>query len=230
MADLDLIRVLVVDDHPLFRAGVCQRLGELDSRLVVVGEAWTSRQAQDMVARLAPDVVLMDIALPGENGIEATRALKRTAPRTAVILLSVYDDEPYIEAAVEAGAAGYLLKTVQGRELAAAVRSAHEGDAVLSPDVARKVFRRLLRRPASSSRSASWQRLSGRETEVLGLVAGGSSNREIASRLKLSERTVHTHMRNIFAKLQVGSRTEAVVLGVKDGFLRANTEALADGP
>lgn len=227
---LEPIRVLLVDDHPLFRAGVCQRLREQDPSVEIVGEAESSRQAQEMVARLAPDVVLMDIALAGENGIEATRAVKRTAPGTAVIILSVYDDEQYIEAAVEAGAAGYLLKTVQGPELADAVRNAHEGDAVLSPEVAGKVFRRLLRRPVSAHRPDRWQRLSQRETEVLGQVAGGASNREIARQMGLSVRTVHAHMRSIFAKLQVGSRTEAVMLAVKENFLRVEEVRLSDRP
>jgi DNA-binding NarL/FixJ family response regulator len=216
---LEPIRILLVDDHPLFRAGVCQRLREQDPSVEIVGEAESSRQAQEMVARLAPDVVLMDIALAGENGIEATRAVKRTAPGTAVIILSVYDDQQYIEAAVEAGAAGYLLKTVQGPELAAAVRRAHEGDAVFSPEVTERVLRRLLRRPASAHRPDRWQRLSQRETEVLGLVAGGASNKEIATHMGLSARTVHAHMRNIFAKLQVRSRTEAVMLAVKENLL-----------
>jgi DNA-binding NarL/FixJ family response regulator len=212
---LEPIRILLVDDHPLFRAGVCQRLREQDPSVEIVGEAESSRQAQEMVARLAPDVVLMDIALAGENGIEATRAVKRTAPGTAVIILSVYDDQQYIEAAVEAGAAGYLLKTVQGPELAAAVRRAHEGDAVFSPEVTERV----LRPPASAHRPDRWQRLSQRETEVLGLVAGGASNKEIATHMGLSARTVHAHMRNIFAKLQVRSRTEAVMLAVKENLL-----------
>src|SRR5450756_1285654 len=149
------IRVLLVDDHPLFRAGVRQRLCEQDPDLEVVGEAGNSREAQEMVALLSPDVVLMDIAMGDENDIEATRAIKRKAPAVAVIILSLYNAVQYIEAAVEAGAAGYLLKTVQGPELAAAVRSAHEGDTVLSPEVARKVFGRLLPRLRDADQPAS---------------------------------------------------------------------------
>jgi DNA-binding NarL/FixJ family response regulator len=214
------IRVLLVDDHPLFRAGVHQRLWEHDPDLEVVGEAGSSQQAQEMVALLSPDVVLMDIAMGDENGIEATRAIKRKAPAVAVIILSLYDDVQYIEAAVEAGAAGYFLKTVQGPDLAAAVRSAHKGDTVMSPEVASQVFRRLLPRLRPANQPAPSQRLSERESEVLALVARGAANREIARSMGLSVRTVEAHLRSIFSKLQVGSRTEAVVFAVKAGLLR----------
>ena len=222
------IRVLLVDDHPLFRAGVRQRLHEHDPDLEVVGEAGSSQQAQEMVALLKPDVVLMDISMGDENGIEATRAIKRHAPAVAVIILSVYDDVQYIEAAVEAGAAGYFLKTVQGPDLAAAVRSAHQGDTVLSPEVARKVFARLLPRLRGANQPASWQRLSERESEVLASVARGAANKEIAKSMGLSVRTVEAHLRSIFAKLQVGSRTEAVVFAVKAGLLRLQEVELSD--
>ena len=222
------IRVLLVDDHPLFRAGVGQRLHEHDPDLEIVGEAGNSRQAQEMVARLAPDVVLLDIAMPDENGIDATRAIKGLAPAAAVIILSLYDDVQYIEAAVEAGAAGYFLKTVQGPDLAAAVRSAHQGDTVLSPEVARKVFGRLLPRLRDADQPTSWQRLSERESEVLTSVARGAANKDIAKSMGLSVRTVEAHLRSIFAKLQVGSRTEAVVFAVKAGLLRLEEVELLD--
>ena len=224
------IRVLLVDDHPLFRAGVRQRLCEQDPDLEVVGEAGNSREAQEMVARLSPDVVLMDITMGDENGIEATRAIKRMAPTVAVIILSVYDAVQWIEAAVEAGAAGYLLKTVQGPDLAAAVRSAHEGDTVLSPEVARRVYRRLLPRLNDRDKPATWQRLSERESEVLALVAHGDANKEIARSLGLSVRTVEGHLGSIFTKLQVGSRTEAVVFAVRAGLLHLEEVEEPDGP
>ena len=214
------IKVLLVDDHPLFRAGVRQRLAEHDPHIEVVGEADSSVQAQEMVALLSPDVVLMDIAMGQQNGIEATRAIKREAPAVAVIILSVYDDVQYVEAAVEAGAAGYFLKTVQGPDLAAAVRNAHKGDMVLSPEVASRVFRRLLPRLRAVNQLAPGQRLSLRESEVLALVARGEANREIARSMGLSVRTVEAHLRSVFAKLLVGSRTEAVVFAVKAGLLR----------
>ncbi|MEP7191976.1 MAG: response regulator transcription factor [Actinomycetota bacterium] len=214
------IRVLLVDDHPLFRAGVRQRLLEQDPDLEVVGEAADSLQAQEMVALLSPDVVLMDIAMGDENGIEATRAIKRQAPAVAVIILSLYDDLQYIEAAVEAGAAGYFLKTVQGPDLAAAVRGAHLGDTVMSPEVASRVFRRLLPRLEPADQPEPSQPLTERESEVLAFVARGAANREIARSMAISVRTVEAHLRSIFTKLQVGSRTEAVVVAVKAGLLR----------
>jgi DNA-binding NarL/FixJ family response regulator len=223
------IRVLLVDDHPLFRAGVRQRLGEQDPGLELVGEADNSRQAQEMVAALAPDVVLMDIAMPGESGIEATRAIKRLAPTAAVIILSLYDDVQYIQAAVEAGAAGYFLKTVQGPELAAAIRRAHDGDPVLSTEVAASLFRHLLLRLPGDRQSPHRQQLSDRETEVLRLVAGGASNKEIARAMCLSIRTIEAHLRNIFAKLHVGSRTEAVAVGVNEQLLRLHGVEISDG-
>jgi DNA-binding NarL/FixJ family response regulator len=215
-----LIRVLLVDDHPLFRAGVRHRLHQHDPYLEVVGEAGSSRQAQEMVTLLSPDVVLMDIAMGDDNGIEATLAIKRLAPAVAVIILSQHDDVQYVEAAVEAGAAGYFLKTVQGPDLAEAIRSASKGDTVLSPEVARQVFRRLLPRLRTADQPLQGQRLSERESQVLALVARGAANREIARSLGLSVRTVEAHLRSIFSKLQVGSRTEAVVYSVKTGLLR----------
>jgi DNA-binding NarL/FixJ family response regulator len=215
------IKVLLVDDHPLFRAGVRQRLSEHDHDLEVIGEAESAVQAREMVARLSPDVVLMDVAMghESENGIEATRAIKLDSPTVAVIILSLYDDVQYIEAAVEAGAAGYLLKTVQGPDLATAVRNAHKGDTVLSPEVASQVFRRILPRLGAANQPAPVHRLSVRESEVLALVARGEANREIARSMGLSVRTVEAHLRSVFVKLLVGSRTEAVVFAVKTGLL-----------
>jgi DNA-binding NarL/FixJ family response regulator len=222
------IRVLLVDDHPLFRAGVGQRLHDHDQDLEIVGEAGNSRQAQELVVRLAPDVVLLDIAMPGENGIDATRAIKAIAPAAVVIILSLYDDVQYVEAALEAGASGYFLKTVRGSDLATAVRSAHQGDTVLGPEVAEKVFGRLQPRLRGTDQPAAWQQPSPRETEVLALVARGASNKEIAKSMGLSVRTVEAHLRNIFAKLLVSSRTEAVVFAVKAGLLRLEEVDVAE--
>jgi DNA-binding NarL/FixJ family response regulator len=220
------VRVVLVDDHPLFRAGVHHRLCENDPGIQVVGEADSSRRAQELVTLLSPDVVLMDIGMVDENGIQATRAIKKSAPSVAVIILSMKDDMQYIEAAIEAGAAGYFLKTVQGTDLAAAVRSAHMGDTVLSPEVAAKVFRRLLPKLHGANRPATGNNLSFRETQVLALVARGAANKEIATSMSLSVRTVEAHLRSIFAKLLVGSRTEAVVSAVKSGLLRLDEVGL----
>ena len=218
------IRVLLVDDHPMFRAGVAQRLHEHDPALVVVGEAGDRDQAMACLLTLRPDVVIMDIAMPGGNGIETTGQIKRMAAGTAVIILSLYDDFAYIEAALEAGASGYFLKTVQGADLAAAVRHAHAGDAVMSPEVALAVVRRLASRSHADSGPGKAKLLSSREVEILRLLAEGMPNKEIARVVHLSVRTIEAHLRSIFGKLQVGSRTEAVVLAVREGIIRLEAE------
>lgn len=210
-----VIRVLLVDDHPLFRAGVAQRLVEVDPDLLVVAEFGSVREVLDYAPRARPDVVLMDVAMPDGNGIDATRRLVQILPGTAVIMLSIYDDIQYVEAALEAGAAGYFLKTVQGPELAAAIRHAHEGDAVLSPELAAAVFRRISRRTAPAPTAV--QVLSGRELDVLRLLTLGRANKEMARELELSVRTIEAHLRSIYAKLQVGSRTEAVIAAIREG-------------
>jgi DNA-binding NarL/FixJ family response regulator len=217
---METIRVLIADDHPLYRAGVRDRLIESDSGIQVVGEAADGQQAVELVQQLHPDVVVMDIAMPRLNGIEATRQIKERWPDVTILILTVYDDEQYIFALLEAGAAGYLLKTVDVAELARAVRQVHEGESVLSPPAARKVLGRFANTGSSQSASRTWRLLSEREQEVLRLAARGVSNKEIAQELSLSIRTVHAHMSRIFDKLGVASRTEAVVYGLRHGQLR----------
>jgi len=214
------IKILLVDDHPLFRAGVRQRLCEHDPDIEIVGEAESAQQALEFVKTLLPDVVLMDIAMPGESGIEATRMIKEMAPLVTVVILSLYNDVQYIEAAVRAGATGYLLKTVQGPELAKAIRSAFNGEAVMSQEISSKVFRQLLPQLRNGRQGMTEQQLSDREMEVLSQVARGAANKEIARSMQLSVRTVDSHLRSIFSKLQATSRTEAVILAVKAGRLR----------
>lgn len=214
------LRVVIADDHPLFRAGVRERLEKTGSGIDVVGEAGDGQEAYELVGRLHPDVVLLDISMPGMNGIEATRKIKADWPEVGILILTVYDDDQYIYALVDAGAAGYLLKTADASLLADAVHRIRHGEAVLSPEITEKVLRRLTEggTPAGGSASSA---LSEREHEVLGLAAQGASNKVIAHQLGLSVRTVHAHMRKIFAKLGVASRTEAVMLGVRQGWLQA---------
>ena len=211
--------MLIADDHPMFRSGVRDRLAEVDQEIEVVGEAEDGQQALELVERLEPHVVLMDIAMPHMNGIEATRRIKEKQPDVSILILTVYDDEQYVFALLEAGAAGYLLKTVGGLELAEAIRQVHEGESVLSPPVARKVLGRFVTPTSHAAQKAS-DPLSEREREILKLAARGIGNKDIAEELTLSIRTVQNHLSRIFDKLGVASRTEAVVYGLRHGWLR----------
>jgi DNA-binding NarL/FixJ family response regulator len=211
-----VIRVLLADDHALVREGT-RRLLETESDVEVVAEAASGEEAVDAVKRLRPNIAIMDIAMPGMGGIEATRAIKNSCPETAVLVLSAYDDEPYLMALLEAGAAGFLLKNVHGQELINAIRAVSRGESVLQPSLAEKIMRRLSARTDSVQRSTDL--LSEREFDVLRLAARGLPNKEIARRLGLSIRTVHSHLANIFMKMQVGSRTEAVLLALRQGMI-----------
>lgn len=203
---IQAIRVLVVDDHPIFRAGICERLKSVESQITVVGEGSTGQQACDLAMKLRPQVILMDIAMPGMTGIEATRKITHDFPEIEIIILSVYDDDQYVNAALQAGASGYLLKTVEEGELREAVIKVSKGGSALSSSVARGVLTRMS--------GSSAHGLSERELQVLELAARGATNRAIAKELFLSIRTIEAHMRNVFEKLGVSSRTEAVTQAV----------------
>ena len=205
----DQIAVLVVDDHPLFRAGICDRIQSADDSIVVVGEAASGQEACEHIAASRPAVVLMDIAMPEMNGIEATRVISASWPEVAVIILSVYDDDQYVQAALNAGASGYLLKTVDAAELRESIRQVARGGWALSPDVMRRALGHLT---GSQPQPVG---LSERERQVLELVARGAANKAIAKELVLSTRTVEAHMRSIFDKLGVTSRTEAVTSALR---------------
>jgi len=202
------IRVLVVDDHPIFRAGICERLKTVDGLITVVGEGSNGFQAYELASQLRPQVILMDIAMPGMTGIEATQKISNDFPEIEIIILSVYDDDQYVNAALQAGASGYLLKTVEEGELQDAVIKVSNGGSALSAAVARGVLSRI------SDPSHSTHGMSERELQVLELAAKGLSNKNIAKELFLSIRTIEAHMRNVFEKLGVSSRTEAVTQAV----------------
>jgi two-component system, NarL family, response regulator LiaR len=214
----DKIKVLIADDHALFREGT-HSLIDLEKDMEVVGEASDGEQATEMVSRLQPHVVLMDIAMPGINGIEATRRIKEEFPATAVLILTAYDNDQYIIALLEAGAAGYLLKNVSGANLVNSIRSVHAGEAVLHPAIAHKVFQRLSGTNREQEKAKPIAELSEREMEILKLAAKGMSNQDIATGLYLSRRTVQAHLANIFRKMDVGSRTEAVLQALKNGWI-----------
>ena len=208
------IRILLAEDHVVVRESIRQFL-DRQRDLEVVGEASDGEEAVQLTAKLRPDVVVMDVAMPNVNGIEATKRIKTLFPTTAVLALTAYDYDQCIFALLDAGAAGYLLKDVNMRELIDAIRAVHRGDCVLHPAVARKVVMRFRGTP---SEREVLGRLTEREVEVLRMAAEGMCNKDIAQQLYLSVRTIEAHLGSIFNKLGVGSRTEAVVYALKRGW------------
>ena len=221
------IKVLLADDHVVVREGT-RSLLEREPDIEVVGEANDGEEAVELVDKLHPNVVLMDIAMPRVNGIEATRRIKAKYPSVATLILTAYDNDQYIMALLEAGAAGYLLKNVKGSDLVNAIRSVHAGEAVLHPAIARKVFNRFAGAKTGPAATPP-QDLSEREMEILRLAANGMSNQEIADKLFLSRRTVQAHLANIFRKMDVGSRTEAVFQASKKGWLTLDEQDTGRG-
>jgi NarL family two-component system response regulator LiaR len=209
------IKVLLAEDHVIVREGTREFI-QREPDMEVVGEAGDGEEAVKLATKLKPDVVVMDIAMPKLNGIEATKQIKASLPSTAVLILTAYDYDQYIFALLEAGAAGYLLKGVQVREVIDAIRAVYAGESVLHPVVARRVIDRMVSPTQNKTEVA--EPLSEREMEVLKLAATGISNKEIAQQLFLSPRTVQVHLGNVFNKLGVASRTEAILYGLKRGW------------
>ncbi|MFC1872159.1 response regulator [Chloroflexota bacterium] len=213
-----MIKVLIADDHSVVREGTLQIL-EQEADLKVVAEASDGEEAVKMAGKYHPDVAIIDIAMPVMDGIEATKRIKEKYPDISVLILTAYDDEQFIFSLLEAGAAGYLLKSVRGRELVDAVRRINAGESVLHPAIARKVLNRFIPASEKTPHSESVETLSPREMEVLKLASRGHSNQDIADELVLSLRTVQAHLGHIFNKLKVSSRTEAVVRAIKAGWI-----------
>jgi two-component system, NarL family, response regulator LiaR len=211
--------IVLADDHAMFREGTRRLLDEVPD-LTVVGEAETGLAAVGMVRTLKPDLVVMDVVMPGLTGIEATREIKRSSPGTAVLILSAYDDDRYVLGLLEAGAAGYLLKSACGHELVQAIRATVAGEAVLDPIVMARLLSRSSRPAAHAASEPRGERPTEREMEVLRLAGKGCGNKEIASELVLSIPTVKAHLVNVFHKMGVGSRTEAVLQAVRHGWIQ----------
>ncbi len=213
----DKITVLLVDDHKVVRQGVRAFL-QAQSDIEVVGEAGSGETAVTLAAEHAPDVVLMDLVMPGMDGVEATRQVKTQSPRTQIIMLTSYHQDEHIFPAIRAGALSYLLKDIEPAALADAVRQAAQGEAVLHPRVAARVVQEL-----HGSRQEAvnvFTELSERELEVLRLIADGANNSSIAGQLVISEKTVKSHVSNILSKLHLADRTQAAVLAWREGVVR----------
>jgi len=212
------IKILIADDHAVVREGTRQILAK-EADMEVVAEAADGEEAIRLAGSSRPDVAIIDIAMPNVDGIEATRKIKELYPGIAVLILSAYDDDQFVFGLLEAGAAGYLLKSVRGNELVNAVRQVYSGESVLHPTIARKVLNRFVPTSGKTAEQKPVEVLSERELDVLKLAAKGLSNQDIAGKLCLSLRTVQAHLGHIFNKMQVSSRTEAVVHALKEGWI-----------
>ena len=217
----ELITVLVVDDHKVVRQGV-RAFMDTQPDLTVVGEAGTGEEAVALAAEHAPDVVIVDLVMPGMDGVEVTRQVKQVSPRTQVIVLTSYHQDEHIFPAIRAGALSYLLKDVGPAELADAVRKAANGEAVLHPRVAARVVQEL--HGARQDSPNPFTELSDRELEVLRLIADGLNNADIAETLVISEKTVKSHVSNILNKLHLADRTQAAVHAWREGVVRRDDE------
>jgi len=212
------IKLMLVEDHVLVREGTKEML-DREEDMEVVAEAGDGEEAVRLAAEHDLDVIIMDIALPKLNGIEATRRIKESNPGTTVLVLTAYDDDEYIFALLEAGAAGYLLKDVSTDELVAGIRAVQAGESMLHPAIARKVINRFSQHVREDGEDSDIEELTAREMEVLQLAGRGITNREIAEQLSISHRTVQVHLSHTFSKLGVSSRTEAVVHALRRGLL-----------
>jgi DNA-binding NarL/FixJ family response regulator len=214
---IEPITIIVVDDHSVVRQGVRAFL-EAQPGLQVVGEASSGAAVLPLVREHVPDVVLMDLVMPGMNGVEATGWIKQISPQTQVVVLTSYHEDEYIFPALRAGALGYILKDIGSMELAETIRKAARGESVLHPRVAARVVQEI--RTTKPVVPAPFVELSERELEVLRLIAAGRSNTAIASALVISEKTVKGHVSNILSKLQIGDRTQAAVFAWQQGLMR----------
>jgi NarL family two-component system response regulator LiaR len=211
-------RIVLADDHPLLRKALKDLL-EKEPAFEIVGEAGDGEEAVKLTAQTMPDVVIMDISMPNPDGLQATQQIKARYPNVAVLVLTVHTDDECILEILKAGAAGYLIKSAFGEEVIHAVRAVTTGDMVLSAPIGQRLLKQAARFPTRPVNLEAGEKLSARELEVLKLTARGLSNKDVASALDIKPRTVKGHLADIFSKLRVASRTEAVIAGLQAGFL-----------
>jgi NarL family two-component system response regulator LiaR len=219
MTTTEPISILVVDDHTIVRQGL-MALFTIQPDFLVVGEADNGERAVSMAAELVPDVVLMDLVMPGINGVEAIREVKQVSPRSQVIVLTSYHEDEYIFPALRAGAISYILKDIEPDQLVETVKRAVQGESIMHPQVAARVVQEI--RVTNQNSSNPFSELSERELEVLRYIANGLTNAEIAEQLFISEKTVKGHVSNILSKLHMLDRTKAAVFAWKQGFMQSD--------
>jgi NarL family two-component system response regulator LiaR len=212
---------MIADDHAMLREGM-RNLLEKEKDFELVGEAADGEEAVRLAGHLKPDIIIMDIVMPKLNGIEATRQIKRVSPAAAILILTAYSDIRYIIGLLEAGACGYLLKNSPGKDIIRAVRAVRSGEAVLDSEVTRKLVQRLANLSRNPEDREAAGQLTDREIEIMKWAARGLSNKELSEKLFISLRTVKAHMTNIFNKLGCSSRTDAIIKGLKQGFIDLN--------
>jgi two-component system, NarL family, response regulator LiaR len=211
-------RILIVDDHAMLREGMRTFLSQ-EKDFEIVGEAADGEEAVRLAGELKPDIVIMDIMMPVMNGVEATKQIRQLYPAVSVLVLSAFSDIRYIVDLLEAGARGYLLKSSAGKELVKAIRAVRSGESVLDPEVTRKLVKRLASLSKTTDERVAGGQLTARELEILKWAACGLSNKEISEKLFISLRTVKAHLTNIFNKLGCASRTDAIIKGLKQGYI-----------
>jgi DNA-binding NarL/FixJ family response regulator len=213
-----MTKILLVDDHPLFREGI-RALLSAESDIEVVGEAADGKQAIEFAQKLSPDIIVMDLVMPGMNGMQAAQQLHDTCPDIKVLILSMYDDDEYIRQILKAGASGYVLKRAASDDLLRAIREVEKGGSALHPTVAAKLIKDYVRRTKSTGHRDAGSALTARESEVLKLVAEGHTNKQIADILGLGRKTVDTHRTNIMRKLDLHDVTALVKYALKRGLI-----------
>jgi DNA-binding NarL/FixJ family response regulator len=214
MIEASQIRVLLADDHAVVRAGICQFLEQAED-ITVVAEAGDGQEAKEFIEQHNPDVAVLDIQMPKASGIEVTRWIREHHRDVGVLILTAYDDDPYVMAVIQAGANGYVLKTASPKEIVGAVKDVYAGNSALDAEILQKMVAQV----SSGVQEQPVEKLTDRELEVLGLVAKGYTNKAIGVQLGISDRTVQGHLAHIFSKLQSSSRTEAVMRAVSLNWL-----------